>query len=129
VNADRLQTRRNRSISDPPRLSSDGPDAFGPAAEGSHMPSLPEGAAPTTTNLERPTISVLPPDDEVAATGVPLGRRLSQAAGQTYARFFPTLNTLSRAETEVPESRYESELVNVLDTIGMWLFIKLYECY
>ena len=88
------------------------------------MPPLEEGAA--TNNLpQRPPNLVLRPENLGEVDQNPensgyfgIGRRLSNAAGQTYSRFFPTLNTVNSAPPGSREEQFESDMVDVLDTIG-----------
>lgn len=43
---------------------------------------------------------------------------MSNAAGQTYSRFFPALNTVNSAPPDPQEEQFELDMVDVLDTIG-----------
>ena len=88
------------------------------------MPPLEEGTA-TSTPLQRPPNAVLQGENLGEVDQNPensgyfgIGRRLSNVAGQTYSRFFPTLNTINTPPVDPEEEQYESDLVDVLDTLG-----------
>ena len=116
---------RRRSSSDPPHMQWEAlPGTRGGQRGSGPMPPLEEGTS--TSNVpQRPPNRVLPPENLREGDQNPdnsgyfgIGRRLSNAAGQTYSRFFPTLNTISTAPSEVQEDQYESDMVDVLDTLG-----------
>lgn len=111
---------RRRSSSDPTRShlgALDGTHATG-LRNAPTLPPVLENAAATNTPT-RPPLSVLPSDpaakDEEQGGGY-FGRRLS-SAWQTSTRFLPTLKS-SKTTQVTPEDAYETEMVNILDTIG-----------
>jgi hypothetical protein len=88
------------------------------------MPPLEEGSA-TLDVPQRPQNAVLQQhnlgdvDQDVEHPGYfGVGRRLSNAAGQTYSRFFPTLSTVTTTYVDPREEQYEADMVDVLDTLG-----------
>ena len=125
---------RRRSSSDPPQMHWETlPGARGSQRISAYMPPLEEGTA-TSTQAQAPASQVLSPgsqnvgevdqsSDHPGYFGV--GRRLSNAAGQTYSRFFPTLNTVDSQQADSQEEQYESDIVDVLDTIGEPNYLKL----
>ena len=91
----------------------------------SYLPPLEEGTATTHLPQRPPNVVVVPPhspgevDQEQDNAGYfGIGRRLSNAARQTSSRFFPTLNTVNTTPDDYEEDQYESEMVDVLDTVG-----------
>jgi hypothetical protein len=120
---------RRRSSSDPPHTQWESlPGAHPPMPRSgqrdSYMPPLEEGTA--TTNLpQRPPNLVVPPEslgdadqNQENAGYFGIGRRLSNAARQTSSRFFPTLSTVNTVPGDLREEQYESDMVDVLDTLG-----------
>ena len=85
------------------------------------MPIVQEGDA-TADVPERPPATVLPASDasrivEDTRGNGGVGRRLGNA-WQASTRFLPTLGKTNDRQDDDMESQYESDLVNVLDTIG-----------
>ena len=115
---------RRRSSSDPARRSSDTP--LGTHARGavSHiapqMPVVREGDAAADTP-ERPPATVLPAgyagESMEDTRGGGVGKRMGNA-WQASTRFLPTLGRTNSRPAEDRESQFETDLVNVLDTIG-----------
>lgn len=120
---------RRRSSSDPPQMHWEAlPGARGNQRGSAYMPPLEEGTA-TSTPPQRPPNAVLPSENFGEVDQNPdhpgyfgIGRRLSNAAGQTYSRFFPTLNTINTQPVDPQEEQYESDMVDVLDTLGEHCF-------
>jgi hypothetical protein len=129
VSADgQQQTTRSRASSDPPHMQWPSIHVGGiPRAvqRAPCMPTLEESAA-TSTLPTRPPNSLPPGElgdgspENAASRGI--GRRLSNAAGQTYSRFFPTLESIKTAPAGPAEEQYDSEaIVDVLDTVGTFI--------
>lgn len=126
---------RRRSSSDPPQMHWESlPGASGGQRDSGYMPPLEEDTA-TGPAPQRPPNAVLPQGNNLGDVDhnpdnggyFGIGRRLSNAAGQTYSRFFPTLNMVNTEQMDPEEEQYEADMVNVLDTIG-WCF-QFYRCY
>jgi hypothetical protein len=119
---------RRRSSSDPPQMHWEAlPGARGSQRNSAYMPPLEEGTA--TTTPQRPANLVAPSEDlgDVDQDADPgyfgIGRRLSNGAGQTYTRFFPTMSTFATHPEDAQEEQYESDMVDVLDTLGEFCYL------
>lgn len=118
VNEDVITGNRRRSSSDPLRTFNATHDSLGvprrkPLPE-TYMPDVPEepSRTPPGEASQRPTLGV-----PVETGGGGYGRRLSNAMGMSR---FPSFRPSSSIVEPTEEEQYEEDLVDVLDTVGMW---------